>query len=73
MKKAQTKKKKVLQKRPLKKIHIICKQCKRDAVVPKGGNRSQFCSNTCRQRNFYWTFKKAHGGMRYKKWLEKSA
>jgi hypothetical protein len=27
--------------------------------------RQRFCSDACRQREFYWSFKKKHGGQRY--------
>jgi hypothetical protein len=35
--------------------------------VPYGplASRQRFCSSTCRQRAFYWEFKKKHRGKRY--------
>jgi len=37
----------------------------RFAPHPPLRKRQRFCSDACRQREFYWSFKKKHGGQRY--------
>jgi hypothetical protein len=47
-------------------IDCKCIECGKAFLHDKPGRVPYYCSNACRQRAFYWTFKIAHG-VRYKK------